>query len=114
MISIFLLIYLFDILLLLKETDFNHDIIEILFSDTSNKKIKKQDVKRLFEQHTSDYSNIQDRMLQLNEEKMALAKEKFEFKKKAHQEHMDLLISLIKKVDELTNIARSIAPQYLE
>lgn len=76
--------------------------------------MKKQDIKHLFEQHNSDYSNIQQQMLKLKEEKMALAKEKFEFKKKAHQENIELLTSLIKKVNELTNIIQSIAPQYLE
>ncbi|XP_071581866.1 uncharacterized protein [Temnothorax nylanderi] len=50
--------------------------------DTGNKKFKKQDVKHLLEQHTSDYSHIQERLLQLKEEKMAITKEDLKFKKK--------------------------------
>jgi len=94
----------------LKENNINHNIIELIFSDIGNK-IKKVAVKHLFEQHTSNYSNIQEQMLQLKKEKLDLTKEKFEFKKKAHQEHTKLLISIMEKVDELTNIIR---PQYLE
>lgn len=76
--------------------------------------IKKQNVKHLFEQHTSDYCNIQERMLKLIEERLTVAKEVLEFMKKAHQKHTELLTSLVEKVNELTNMQSSIAPQYLE
>lgn len=100
----------FDILFL-KENDINHNIIELIFLDIGNNKIKKMAVKHLFEQHTSNYSNIQEQILQLKKEKLDLTKEKFEFKKKAHQEHTKFLISIMEKLDELANIIR---PQYLE
>ncbi|XP_071580557.1 uncharacterized protein [Temnothorax nylanderi] len=81
--------------------------------DTGNKKTK-QNVKQLFEQHTADYCSIQNRTLQLKEEKLTVAKEELELKKQTYQERNELLTSLIEKVDELTNAIRSIAPQYLE
>ncbi|CAL1671643.1 unnamed protein product [Lasius platythorax] len=75
--------------------------------------MKKQDIKHLLEQHNSDYSNIQQQMFKLKKEDMVLAKKNLNLKK-AHQENIELLTSLIKKVNELTNIIQSIAPQYLE
>lgn len=63
----------------MKENDINHNIIELIFLDISNK-IKKGAVKYLFEQHTSNYLNIQEQMLQLKKEKLDLMKEKFEWK----------------------------------
>lgn len=74
----------------------------------------KQKVKHMLQQYTSDYSNINEQILQLKKEKLALAKEDLEFRKKAHQENTELLLLLNGKMDELLNIARSIAPQYLE
>ncbi|CAL1677382.1 unnamed protein product [Lasius platythorax] len=81
--------------------------------DTGNKKTK-QNVKQLFEQHTADYCSIQERTLQLKEEKLTVVKEELELKKQSYQERNELLTSLIEKVEELTNIIRSVAPQYLE
>lgn len=68
----------------------------------------------MLEQHASDYSNINDKILQLKQEKIAIAREELEFKKKAHQEITELLLLLSDKVDELLNVARLLAPQYLE
>jgi len=45
---------------------------------------------------------------------LAIIKGNLEFKKKAHQEQTELFKKLIEKVDDLTEIMRSIAPQYLE
>jgi len=45
---------------------------------------------------------------------LTIHKEELEFKKKAYEEHTELLTSLVDKVDELVNVVRSIAPQYLE
>ncbi|XP_018300776.1 uncharacterized protein [Mycetomoellerius zeteki] len=82
-------------------------------ADTSNKKIK-QNVKHLFEQHTPDYCNLQERMLQLKQEKLAILKERLELKKKDHEDHTRFFKSFLEKMDELMNIVRSIGPQYLE
>lgn len=76
--------------------------------------MKTSTVKQLFEQHTSSYSTIQEQILQIEKEKLALMTEKFELKKKTHQEHTELLLSLVEKMNELTNIIRSIVPEYLE
>lgn len=69
-------------ILLLKGININCDTIKLIFLETSNKKIKKENVKHLFEQHTSDYCNIQEQMLKLKQEKLAIGKEVLEFKKK--------------------------------
>lgn len=61
-----------------------------------------------------DYCSIQEQTLQLKKEKLTVAKEDLEFKKQIYQERNELLTSLIEKVDELTNVVRSFAPQYLE
>jgi len=53
-------------------------------------------------------------MLQLKEEQLSIYKEDFDFRKTAHKEHTEVLLSLIGKVDELTNTIRSFGPQYLE
>lgn len=105
------LILFYLIFLLLIET--NHNIIELISLDTSNKKIK-QNVKHLFEQHTPDYCNLQERMLQLKQEKLAILKERLELKKKDHEDHTRFFKSFLEKMDELMNIVRSIGPQYLE
>ncbi|XP_036144231.1 uncharacterized protein LOC118644147 [Monomorium pharaonis] len=49
--------------------------------NTSNKKIK-QDVKHLLKQYTCDNFNNNEQMLQIKQEKLAIAKEDLEFKKK--------------------------------
>lgn len=82
--------------------------------DIGNKKLKKTNVKHLFHQHTVDYNDIQEKILEIKKEKLALQKEDLEFKKKSHQECTELMISLIGKIDELKNIVQTIAPIYLE
>jgi len=113
--------------IIMKKVNFNYVLSDILlikytymlitlcvFSAGSTKKIKKANVKELFEQHTSDYSSIQERMLKVENEKLLVAKEELHFKKEAHQQQIEVLTTLLQKMDELTSIAQSIAPQYLQ
>ncbi|XP_018367749.1 PREDICTED: myb/SANT-like DNA-binding domain-containing protein 4 [Trachymyrmex cornetzi] len=78
-------------------------------ADTSNKKIKKQNV-----EHTTDYCNLQEQILQLKQEKLAILKERLQLKKKDHEDYIRFFKSFLEKMDELMNIVRSIGPQYLE
>lgn len=61
-----------------------------------------------------DYSNTQERMLQLKEEELAIEKEKLQFLKDSSQEQNEHFITLIEKVERLTNTVQSFAPQYLD
>ena len=61
-----------------------------------------------------DYSNTQERILQLKEEELAISKEKLQFQKENSQERNEHLITLVEKLEEITNTIRSFASQYLE
>jgi len=74
------------------------------FSAGSTKKVRKTNMEKLFEQHTSDYSSIQERMLKVENEKLLVAKEELHFRKEVHRQQIEVFTTLLQKIDELTNI----------